>query len=366
MDDNLKKSMKEKFNNISGKTGQYSVPDTLFQKRTPRSNRVLIPFTDVVNSKLTYEQLKTIRGGVAVEFVNNDYFNQLALPECKQNDVFKKLKNKLGTDEIVSAVIVIRSNQGSSSSAEQRKSLQNLLDKFGEIDESMLIKRKDDVEYSGKGNDVWSGFIYYNISGGNQDVKDSHKENRIDSKKVQLFNPAIEYAGENISLDITLTLIYFALHSIEKNMRNQIWTSYIGECLSYFNTRSYKTLEGRRVCLSDYVRTHVSLNIEEDILYDPIQVKKINISDFTLSSRLEDSLDITHQSSVKQAKYIYDELLINEKNIGCILSPANPVNLFWSKHLSNMMQQDYSLKEYFNNQRNIIKRWDRFDVDRLL
>ena len=81
LDEEKGKAIKSKFNNISDKTGRYFVPDTLFQKRTSRSNRALIPFKQVVKEKISYEQLeKTFEGGVVVEFVNNDFFDQLELP----------------------------------------------------------------------------------------------------------------------------------------------------------------------------------------------------------------------------------------------------------------------------------------------
>ncbi|MBO0486579.1 hypothetical protein [Vagococcus fluvialis] len=368
-DETYKKMIKAKFNNISGKTGKYGVPNTLFQKRTSRENRVLIPFKDVQNSNITYEQLGKFQGGVTVEFINNEYFEQLSLPTNEQNEVFKILKDKLGSDDNVSAMIDIKNDRNSSSSS-QRKALESLkeyLDQHDQqIGEEILIKRKDDVKYSGKGNDKWEGYVYYDISGGQQDTKDSHKEYKISAEKVQLFNPAIEYAGENVSLDITLVLIYFALFSIKDDMRNQVWVAYINECLSYFETRSYKTPEGTRVALYDYVNNHVSLKIKKGELFDPIQVKKITIEDFALNTRSDDSLDITHQSSVNNAQYIYDEELTDGSVEGVLLTPANPINLFWSKHLSNMMQQNFSLKDYFKEQRENVEKWDELGIDDLL
>ena len=56
--------IREKLRNICGKTGQYGVPSELFQKRTTRSNRVLIPWKAVQNNGLTIEQLDTFEGGI--------------------------------------------------------------------------------------------------------------------------------------------------------------------------------------------------------------------------------------------------------------------------------------------------------------
>ena len=47
------KNINAKFSNICAKTGQYNVPSELFQKRTPRSNRVLIEWKVVNDNHLT-------------------------------------------------------------------------------------------------------------------------------------------------------------------------------------------------------------------------------------------------------------------------------------------------------------------------
>ncbi len=352
------KLINAKFANISGKTGQYYVPDVLYQKRTARKNRALIPFKHVSEAKLTYEQLNTFEGGVAVEFVNNDYFTQLDLPENQQHPVFKQLKDKLGSDDNVSSVITIRST-GDSSSQIQRDALKKLKDFIKSKNQDMkdvLIRRNSKVKYTGQGNDKWIGFVYYSVAGGQQESRDSHALYGIDSKQVQLFNPSIEYAGEIVSNDITLVLIYFALFSVPKERRNDEWNTLTSKYIKYFSTRIYsgKSLE-------NYVTNHISLKLEADRLLDPIQVKPINIEDFAIKGREENSLDITHQSSVNKYKsnYIWDN------NLGILLTAARPNNLFWSKHLSNMMQQDFTLKEYYLHQREIMAKWDKYGIDKL-
>lgn len=350
------KAIGAKFNNISGKTGQYFVPNTLFQKRTARKNRSLIPFSHILDNNITYEELNTFEGGVVVEFVNDDYFEQLSLPEYLQNEVFKMLKNKLGADDNVSAMIDIRST-GVSSSQLQRESLikvEAFLKEKGIAMENALIKRKSNVDYSGQGNDKWEGFLYYSIKGGQQDAVDSHEEYGISSDEVQLFNPSVEYAGEETSIDLTLVLIYFALFSVQIERRNDEWLNIVSDYESYFKLRFY---EGGN--LFDYVSNHISLNLAPGVLTDPIQVEAIRLEDFTLKGRDENALDLTHQISVKKHSYKYDSVL------NVLLSPARPTNVFWSKHLSNMMQQDFSLKEYFAHQREIIKKWDDFGIENI-
>ncbi|HFI0468500.1 TPA: hypothetical protein ACGOYW_001934, partial [Streptococcus suis] len=379
--------IRAKFNNISGKTGRYFVPDTLFQKRTPRKNRTLIPFTHVKESKLSMEDLKGFEGGVAVEFVNGEFFDEFEKAEnarkqifnCLFEEMFEKDEEKLTLKENkgpVTAIIDIRT-EGKSDSNKQREALSklaNFLEMYGLLDnpESQIIRNQDsevieikdnkekpkifiqrnDAGLSGKkngigiGNDKWQGFVYYRISGGQQDSYDSHEQNKISDKKVMLFNPSVEYACSSVSIDITLTLIYFAFFSIAKDDRDRKWQTTRLLFEKYLQSQTYDGVN-----LYDYVNNHISLNIEKGVLSDPIQGKEIQISDFCLSDRNEDSLDITHQSSVKNARYSYDE---NRKTI---LTPAQPTNLFWSKHLSNMMQQNFSLEEYFKQQVELVDKW---------
>ena len=112
-----------KFSNVSGKTGQYYVPHELFQKRTSRTNRILIPWKTVLKNNITLDQLKTCKGGVTVEFLNNDYFNT----DYESNPTYKQLKELIGSNDIVSSIISIRSEEGASSSNIQRACFEKLL-----------------------------------------------------------------------------------------------------------------------------------------------------------------------------------------------------------------------------------------------
>ena len=64
------------------------------------------------------------------------------------------------------------------------------------------------------------------------------------------------------------------------------------------------------------------------------------IEDFAIKKRTANSLDIAHQIAVEKQSYIYDQ---SQK---MLLTPARPQNFFWLKHLSNMMQQNFSLEDY--------------------
>ena len=336
------KSINQKFNNISGKTGSYFVEDFLFLQRTSRKNRSLVPFEHIKNNKLTYSKLNSFECGVVVEFVNNDFFDQLELPENQQHEIFKKLKNKLGSDENVSAIITIRST-GLSSSQTQRfayERLKKYLNENNIIEKENLVQRKDEYKSKnqnsigiGIGNDKWKGFIYYNISGGNHETLFSHSN--FEKKEVSLFNPFVEAANEFISLDITLVLIYFAFFSIPVHKRFSEWNEIVSKYNNFLKARIYDSGS-----LYDYVSSHICLTYEKEILIDPIQFEPILIEDFAIKKRTANSLDIAHQIAVEKQSYIYDQ---SQK---MLLTPARPQNFFWLKHLSNMMQQNFSLEDY--------------------
>lgn len=327
-DATIKKNIKTKFTNISGKTGRYNVPKELFLDRVSRKSRALIPYRTVIKNKLGLKELESFENGVTVEFVNNDYFEE-------NNELAITLKGKLGSDGKIASIITIKS-EGDSSSAIQREAYQKLLDNFGvQTIKNNLLMRKADYNNS-VGNEQWCGFIYYSIKGGQQDKILSH-----DKGDVGLFNPAVEYANSKVSLHIDYVLIYFALYSIPENSeRNQIIKAIADEL---------QKAEYDSGNLLDYCNSHPALTLKKNKLMDPIQAKEINIIDFAKISG-DDSLDITHNEPVNKEKFVYD------KKMKTILSPANPMNLFWSKHLSNMMQQNFSLEEFFALQEDIVAR----------
>ncbi len=323
-----RKNITTKFTNISGKTGKYNVPEELFLKRVHRCNRALIPYRVVMANKLTKDLLNLFENGITVEFVNNDYFDE------HNDELTEWLKNRLGSDENVASIISIKS-EGDSSSNVQREAYKNLLHKFGEQTISNnLIKRKQTYKGS-KGNNAWEGFIYYSIKGGQQDKLISHK------KEVNLFNPAVEYASSIVSMHLNYVLIYFALYSIPESLVRK----------DMINTVAQKLQDIEYDCgnLLDYCNSHPALTLKKNKLMDPIQAKEIDIIDFARTSG-NDSLDITHNEPVNKEKFFYDD------KMKTILSPANPMNLFWSKHLSNMMQQNFSLDEFFALQEDIFNR----------
>ena len=334
-----KHNIKEKLKNICGKTGQYDVPDELYQKRTSRSNRVLISWKNVEKNKLTLKQLETFSGGIVVEFINEDYFEK----DSNLESLFNILKNRLGSDEIVSSMISIRNESGSSSSHIERNAFDKLKREIPDY-QNHLIKRKPGIESSGKGNNKWEGYIYYSIKGGQQNTILSHTTGPFP----QLFNPACDFANEDICLDIDLVLGYFTMFSIDKGNLG------VSQKTEYDNLLKEirKELENSKYDFGNllkYCDNHPCLLLESGKLFDPIQVEKVDITDFSINNKSDkNNLDLTHDEAVNKGKYYFD------KTKNCILTPTRPNNIFWSKHLSNMMQQNFSLSEYFEHEERIV------------
>lgn len=350
-------NMQAKFSNICAKTGAYSVPPELFQKRTPRKNRALISWEAVKRNNLTMPQLDTFEGGVVVEFINNDFFDE----ENYSDELFCQLKNRLGSNENVSAIISIKSEAGSSSSAVQREAFAKLIDNTEVCyrGNNIVINRnnyeqyaiKQDITGKGQGNETWSGFLFISIRGGQQDKIETHS-----NKELTLFNPACEYASSDVCEDINLVMSYYAMLSIDETeliaADVEKWREYkflIKDIEKMLATIEYD-YPGYKGNLYDYVKRQYSVSLVPGQLTDPIQLSKITIDKFDISTRTEDSIDFTHEEAVIYETYYWDR--IKE----CVLSPARPTNVFWSYHLSNMMQQNYNLDDYFKYEEDRFKK----------
>ncbi len=352
----IAKNIKTKLQNINGKTGQYYVPKELFQKRTSRSNRVIIPWKDVKDNNLTLEHLETFKGGVVVEFVNNDYWNE----NEKNNELFNELKSKLGSDESVSSMISIRNEDGVSASNKQREAFKKL-NQENFYKKGNFIRRKTNISKDvNKGNDKIEGFIFVSIKGGQQDTIESHK-----GKEEKIFNPACEYASEKVVDDIEMVLNYFVLKSINENILSEEekkdLQSLLDNSKKYLEERIYNVIDLKKNkpifkgSLWDYVSNHPSLSFSDGkFLIDPIQVERIDLEDFGIPDKGNlKNIDLSHDEAVNKNRFYWDKE--NEQ----ILSPTNPINVFWQRHYSNMLQQNFTLEEFFEKERERVKKREK-------
>lgn len=328
----LDPKIKEKFSNLCGKTGQGSVPSCLFQKRTSRTNRVLLPLKTMFNNNITFKQLDTFYGGVCVEFVNNDIFNQ---DYCLDED-FIQIMERIGSNDKISAMLSFRTEDGDPGAAVPRDSYEKFRQMHNEttFNETFKpIKRNPSVDYCGKGdNSVWEGNIYYSIKGGLQTSIESHN----DLPDQLLFNPATDYANEQVCLDIEITMSFFALHCYDINQTDKDVMFLKDVSKAYLELRNYD--EGN---LYAYCMDHPSLKYGNGKLIDAIQLTPISIFNFKDQGvEVEKRSVVSHDEAANQDKFYFDTIQ------NCILSPARPINLSWSTHLSNMMQQNFALDEY--------------------
>ena len=143
------------------------------------------------------------------------------------------------------------------------------------------------------------------------------------------------------------------MFSIPKSNRKKAWNDLLSEIEMYLSVREYDT-----GTLLEYVQNHISLQLIPGKLTDPIQCRAIKIEDFASKTADNESIDLTHQESVNKQIYVYDNKLET------LLTPARPTNVFWSKKLSNMMQQDFTLFEYYNHQKQIFNLWEKYGIGR--
>lgn len=351
-------NLKTKIENICGKAGAYFMPKKLYLKRMPRDSRAIIPWNYVISNGLTYEMLESFEGGIVVEFVNEDIFSS---PEQnKDKELYEKLMSNLGSDNKVSSIISIRST-GESSSINEQYTFEKLIDnsKFiyrnkevtinSENIKDYIIKKKKTKKKNNKrvsqGNDWWKGFIFYEISGGNnKNTKKSH------TKDVTLFNPACEYASRDVMDDIDMVMCYFMINSIPQSEQDKEINDFKDK-LEKILKETFYIENNIKLNLYDYCTAHYCMKYSNGKgLIDPIQLEQICINNFNISSLQINSVDLAHDESVNKYKLYWDD----ERK--CVLTPTRPTNIFWSLHESNMMQQNKSLDEYFENEKEIYEK----------
>lgn len=321
-----RKIVKTKLQNVNGKTVAGDLPNYLWQKRTHRTNRVLISINKVVEFNLTKDMLNTIQGGVVIEYQNNDFFNK-----DYENHWSKEL---LGSDQNVSSIITIRPDKNNSVKKQlvSLEKLENYLRCENIQKDQAILKRKPDINYSGKGNDVWTGFVSCKVQGGLHDSIDWFRDQGILSSQIQLFNPAVEYASETVCEDLNVVMLYYALHAISLENRDQQWKMYKKSILEYLKDRNYD--QGN---LFDFVNNCYYIDPVTNKLRDILN-KPIELIDF-----VNGGLELGHDHSREEEKYTFDQMQ------NTIITPANPFNMFWVLHSTNLAQGDRSVNEFLED-----------------
>ena len=102
---------------------------------------------------------------------------------------------------------------------------------------------------------------------------------------------------------------------------------------------------------------HPSLTFQKGVLMDPIQVSEINVQDFNQEWNFDDPsiVAICHNEATNK------DIIKFDKTNNYIVSAARPTNIFWSYQFSNMLQQSYTLEEFFKlEEKRVERRKDLF------
>jgi len=188
--------------------------------------------------------------------------------------------------------------------------------------------------FPGQGNEHWNGNAFWSIRGGVQAPLESHTD------KVQLFNPAIDYANERVCFDIELVMHFFVLHCYDapEEVAAIKKKELIEKVGTYLASRRYFDYPGT---LLEYCNSHPTMVLGQN-LTDPIRIIPISINwlDGSICSNL-DELNLSHNEAAQENRIYFDSLH------DCVLSAARPTNLFLSTKLSNMTQQHFTLDGFW-------------------
>jgi hypothetical protein len=336
------KGLVTKFKNVSGKTSRKDVPVALWTKRTSRTNRVLLRWTIVRKQECLQkiDNLEKFTGGVCVEFVNgqqDDIEKSTKLKELKK----ELINNRLGGNDLVTSIISVRNELGDSGSVDAWIYIEDLMKKnkwdlqtlANEYFSERVCRKSTKKNYNHKLNVNWKGKYFIDVKGAKQS---SVKNYRVKEKGPQLFNPAFEYASEEVCQDIYCVLSYFAFFAIDNEFQ-----LIHNNTLDNLKNHLYSTIYNGKSLL-EYCTEHPSLKLTRGKLIDPITMDIINIKDFN-------EVELCHNISYANYKFKVDN--------GRLLSAASPDNLFWGFRESNKIQLEYDLHEYYKILEERVKHW---------
>ena len=359
---NIKKSLPKnitvKITNNNGKCGTGSI---LSLQRTKRSGRCTMSLGVLKNNGFDsiekIIELRTFLQGLVIMLENNDYFDLID----KQDDFSKYLISIIGSDEIISSIIVIMSTNGDSGSSYALSCYEKIKPVI-EQNNWKRVERKPDCEKKGEcvteGNNKWHGQYYYKISGGsNTKIELSHPES---STEFQLFNEYFDYANEDVCLHINVIMIFYMLHCFD--IHTYIKLDDVIRMISTFETFLKEThYDGGSLYDTCLINECIVDEGEKRILICPLTLNKISINQFDKENLKTNDYNETMLAEQKQMQICHNEAVSKkriyyDKTRGCILTAARPQNLFWGEKLGNMQQQDFTINEYWNDLEKKIER----------
>lgn len=320
-----------KFNNINKARVDMTIPCTT--KRVSKYSRLYIPYYIVKYNNLSLNDLETFDKGVCVG-INYEEYENLMNTELKELDELEKyLISNIGSDNIVSSIIVIIKKNGNSSSSNlriQKNKLEKIINENNWTSiEKINNKKRNEVN---NGNDKWTGHYYYCINGGHQESFQSWSKD-----EPQIFTSYKNFMASNkIIIDNKACLMYMLLfiHDINENI--DIENNIINYYKIIFELYLKNTYYMNDSCYNLITKLNVIYNNE---LISPILYRKINYEDLLIN----DKINISHNEATCKNKIYFC------KNNNKILSDFRPGNIFWDFKIANMRQQDDTIEEYWNS-----------------
>lgn len=318
--------IKTKLNNINKASVDNSIPCTT--KRVSQNSRLYVNYDIIKQNNLSLTQLNTHEKGICIGITWSKY------KEMKQNieildDLDNYLFNNIGSDNIVSCIVVIIRIDGNSGSTKERLE-KDELEQEATLNNWIPLRRKQNVLKTEihNGNDKWEGHYYYNISGG--------QKNAMKSCDDQIFTT---YKGFMTSNDVInsnyVCLLYMMLHlkDINKIFEQDELNDYLSCFENYLNNVHYL----KKSCFE--LIQELKCFDKNGHLISPILCEEISIDDFSE----QNLLNISHNIAVSKNKILFCE-------DNCILlSDYRPGNLFWDFKLGNMRQQENTIDEYWDS-----------------
>jgi hypothetical protein len=314
-------SIKTKLKNIN-KAG---VEGPCTTKRVSQESRMSIPYSMICSFKLS--QLQTYKNGIVIRLPFNDY-ERIRKQTEERSELDDYLIHNIGGNDIVSCFIILVKEDGNSGSSEQREQYEKLDEEIKKMDWKPIQRVEIKDKNIHKGNEKWYGHYYFDISGGQQDSFQSHKD-----KKDQIFTTYKGFmSNSKVINDVKASLIYQMLHchDISICIKPDELTKYKNELKEYLKNTFYLNK-------SCYELIYQLGSIKQGKLISPIRCEPLSISMF----ENEKEVDISHNEAVCKKKIYFCE------NNNILLSDYRPGNLFWDLHLGNMQQQDFTIDEYW-------------------
>ncbi len=289
-------------------------------KRICRDKRIYLPYLDFKNFCINFDmfwKLQSIfKNGLIITLENNDFWNIRQSTDALDQEII----SRIGSDEIISAIIVIIQGNGQKCDLEKK-----LLSEFPEFTKVKKLVSQNSSNEKFSSNACWSGEYVVQVSGGD------NEEKQIET--IQIANDGYEYADEIENNNIELQMTYFLLCSknAEILLKNPAEYSIIKEKI-YAECLKRNILDMSKFCRSP-------LN-KDGFLQCCFTEKVITAEQILGRCKRMDQIDLCHLESRRS----FGWKLEGDR----VVSNHRLYNLMWGFKRPNMMQGEDSIEEAEN------------------